>query len=223
MMIDKTPEKISSLFDEIAKYYDKGNNFISIGTHYLIKFLAIRALDIKPRTMVLDICCGTGDITQIVQKFYPRAKIIGIDFSKNMLIQAKIKNPKGVFLQADCTCLPFKDNDFDYVTAVFGLRNVQNRAKAISEIYRVLNGEGKLLHLDFGKHNMSGKVFDVIVPLFAKILHLNSKHYDYLTASKNDFPEPDELVKEFQTVGFEQVKRVDFLFGAISAQVFQKM
>ena len=96
-MIDKSPENIKSLFNEIAQYYDKVNNFISLGTHYFIKFLALKTLEIKPRAMVLDICCGTGDFTQLVQKFYPRAKIIGIDFSQNMLKLAKLKNPKGVF------------------------------------------------------------------------------------------------------------------------------
>ena len=110
-MTDKSPEKIQNLFDEISQYYDKVNNFISLGTHYFIKFLALRALEIRPRTMILDICCGTGDFTQLVQKFYPRARIIGVDFSRNMLNLAKIKNPKGVFLQADCTDFANKENE----------------------------------------------------------------------------------------------------------------
>lgn len=220
-MTDKSPENIKNLFNEIAQYYDKVNNFISMGTHYIIKLLALKALDIKPRAMVLDICCGTGDFTQLVQKFYPRAKIIGIDFSQNMLKLAKLKNPKGVFLQADCTNLPFKDNDFDYVTASFGLRNVQERTKAISEIYRVLNDDGKFLHLDFGNHNKLSKIFDIIVPICAKLLKLNTEHYKYLTDSKNEFPEPDELIKEFENSRFTLLKRKDFLFGAISAQILQ--
>ena len=117
--------------------------------------------------MILDICCGTGDFTQLVQKFYPRARIIGVDFSRNMLNLAKIKNPKGVFLQADCTDLPFKENDFDFVTVGFGLRNVQNREKAISEVYRILNDGGKFLHLDFGRHDGVSRFFDVLVPVVA--------------------------------------------------------
>lgn len=220
-MTDKSPEKIQNLFDEISEYYDKVNNFISLGTHYFIKFLALRALEIRPRTMILDICCGTGDFTQLVQKFYPRARIIGVDFSRNMLNLAKIKNPKGVFLQADCTDLPFKENDFDFVTVGFGLRNVQNREKAISEVYRILNDGGKFLHLDFGRHDGVSRFFDVLVPVVAKLLNLQTEHYKYLTASKNEFPEPEELIKEFERAGFELVKRVDFLFGAISAQILQ--
>ena len=83
------------MFDEISGYYDFMNNFISLGTHYLLKFLAIRELDIKPRTMILDLCCGTGDFTKIISKFYPRAKIIGLDFSEEMLKLAKRKIQTG--------------------------------------------------------------------------------------------------------------------------------
>ena len=63
MECDKNPQKIKLMFDEISAYYDFMNNFISLGTHYLLKFLAIKELNIKPRTMIFDLCCGTGDFT----------------------------------------------------------------------------------------------------------------------------------------------------------------
>ncbi|MBQ8459967.1 ubiquinone/menaquinone biosynthesis methyltransferase [bacterium] len=223
MTCDKTPQKIQNMFDEISIYYDKMNNFISLGTHYVIKFLAIRKLDIKPRTIGLDLCCGTGDFTKIISKFYPRAKIIGLDFSSQMLKLAKQKNPLGVFIQADCTNLPFSEKEFDFVTIGFGLRNIQNRQKAIQEIYRVLDTNGRLLHLDFGNHNVFGKIFEIIVPFFAKLLGKNSEHYKYLLKSRQDFPTPNELIKEFEAEGFYLVKRIDYLFGTISAQIMGKI
>ena len=116
MDIDKTPEKIQAMFDEISEYYDKMNNFISLGTHYIIKFLALKELAIQPRTMIIDLCCGTGDFTKIISNFYPRAKVIGLDFSNKMLKLAKSKNPNGVFIQSDCTNLPFAEGEFDYIT-----------------------------------------------------------------------------------------------------------
>lgn len=222
MNCDKTPQKIKNLFDEISEYYDKMNNFISFGTHYLIKFLALRQLDIKPRTMILDLCCGTGDFTKLISQFYPRAKVIGLDFSGNMLKLAKIKNPKGVFMQADCTQLPFEENEFDYITMGFGLRNIQNREKAISECYKVLNKGGKFLHLDFGKHNFLSKIFDILVPIIAKVLKANIEDYKYLISSKNEFPEPDKLIQEFEHAGFKYYKKFDYFFGIISAQIMTK-
>ena len=222
MTCDKNPQKIQNMFDEISVYYDKMNNFISLGTHYIVKFLAIRELHIKPRTIGLDLCCGTGDFTGIISKFYPRAKIIGLDFSPKMLKLAKQKNPQGIFIQADCTNLPFKEKEFDFITMGFGLRNIQNRQKAIQEVYRVLDKNGKFLHLDFGNHNFAGKIFEAIVPILAKILGKNQTHYKYLLKSRLEFPEPNELIKEFELEGFYLIKRADYLFGTISSQIMGK-
>lgn len=222
MACDKNPEKIQKIFNEIAGYYDRTNNFISLYTHYIIKYFALRELNIKPRSIILDICCGTGDFTKLITKIYPRTRVIGVDFSENMLKLAKHKNPKGVFMLADCLQLPFKEKEFNYVTAGFGLRNIDDRTQAISEIYRVLDFGGQFLHLDFGQHNQFSKIFDHIVPLIAKFLQINSEHYKYLINSKQDFPEPDELIKEFESNGFKLVKRIDYLFGAISIQIMQK-
>jgi demethylmenaquinone methyltransferase/2-methoxy-6-polyprenyl-1,4-benzoquinol methylase len=222
MTCDKNPQKIQKMFDEISEYYDMMNNLISFGTHYILKFLALKELEIAPRTMILDLCCGSGDITKLVTKFYPRAKIIGLDFSANMLKLAKTKNPKGVFLKGDCTELPFSEKEIDYVTMTFGLRNVENRAKALDEIYRVLNYGGKFLHLDFGVKNWASNVFNFALPLFAKICKKDITHYEYLLCSKEDFPTPELLIEEFQTHGFKFLKRKDYLFGAISLQILEK-
>ena len=162
MTCDKNPEKIKSMFEEIAIYYDKVNNIISFGTHYLIKYLCVKELDIKPRSMVVDLCCGTGDFTKLINKIYPRAKVIGLDFSPEMLKLAKEKNPKGVFLQADCTNIPFPEKEFQYATIGFGLRNIEDRQKAISEIYRILETDGIFLHLDFGNHNILSFFFQFV-------------------------------------------------------------
>lgn len=221
-MCDKTPEKITNMFNEISPYYDKMNDFISFGLHKIIKTQAIKMLDIKARSMVLDLCCGTGDFTKIINRIFPRAKVIGLDNSVEMLKFAKIKNPKESFILGDCTDLGFGENEFDYVTIGFGLRNIENRQKAIEEIFRVLNKGGKFLHLDFGYHNRISKIFDKIVPLFAKYLSKNEQSYKYLISSKNSYPEPDSLIEEFEKSGFEFCNRKNFLFGAITAIIMRK-
>lgn len=222
MTFDKEPQKIKNMFDEISVYYDSMNNFISLGTHFVLKYLCVKELELKPRSMVLDLCCGTGDFTKIISIYFPRVKVIGLDFSEKMLKIAKSKNPKGVFMQGDCTHLPFEYGEFDYITMGFGLRNISDRQKAISECYRVLDKGGKFLHLDFGEHNFTSKIFNIIVPFFARVLNKNSQHYKYLLSSKEQFPAPDNLIREFEECGFKYVKRCDYLFGAISAQIMQK-
>ena len=223
MTPDKNPQKIKNMFDEISIYYDKMNNFISLGSHFIIKFFAIKELNIKPRTNILDLCCGTGDFSQLITRFYPRANIIGLDFSTEMLKLAKKKNPKNTFIYGDCTNLPFKEGEFDYITISFGLRNIENRTQAINEIYRVLEKNGKFLHLDFGFHNAINKLFDYIVNLFAKIFKTNPEAYKYLIQSKNEFPEPEELIKEFEQHGFKCIKICNYMFGTISAQILMKI
>ena len=223
MYLSKEPQKIMSMFDEISSYYDVMNNIISLGTHYIVKVLAIRELKIKPRSNILDLCCGTGDFTRIINRLYPRSKVIGVDFSLQMIKLAKLKNKNGVFIKADCTDLPFKENEFDYVTAGFGLRNIENRKIALGEIYRVLKPGGMFLHLDFGYRNIFSRLFDLFVILIAKMFVKNSGNYEYLIKSKNDFPQPMELVKEFESHNFKLVKIRNYMFGIISVQILEKV
>lgn len=226
MNCDKNPEKISQMFDEISSYYDKMNNLISLGTHYFIKKIALKSLKIGKNSYVLDLCCGTGDFTRIIGKISPRAKVIGFDNSKEMLKLAKAKNPQKVFMQGDCTNLPFMENEFDFITIGFGLRNIEDRKKALVEIYRTLKTGGKFLHLDFGRHGLSSRIFDGLVRFLINIVGRRchaDKNYEYLIQSKNEYPEPDELVKEFETQGFKLLKRQDFLFGAVSYQIMGKL
>ena len=222
MNIDKSPKVIKKIFDNIATYYDRMNNIISFGTDKLIKKHCIKILNISDKSSVLDLCTGTGDLVKIIQKTHPKAKITAVDFSKNMLDIARKQIKEVEFIEADVTDLPFEGNSFDFITISYGLRNIQDRARAISEIYRLLKDDGKVLHLDFGEKNMLGKMFEVFVPYFVRILGKDYQSYKYLVNSKQTFPEPNALIKEFEDQNFKLVERKDFLFGAISAQVFTK-
>ena len=224
MTCDKNPEKIIKMFNEISPYYDKMNNFISLGTHNYIKKIALKNLNIDKKSYILDLCCGTGDFSRILDKIAPKSKVIGLDNSTEMLKIAKIKNPEKAFMKGDCTALPFGENEFDYITISFGLRNIENRNKALNEIYRTLKKGGKFLHLDFGIHGITSKIFDFIVMLVISATKRSYKteNYKYLIQSKNEYPQPYELIKEFETVGFKLLKRQDFLLGAISYQILIK-
>ena len=222
MSYEKSVEKVKETFDKISSYYDKMNNIMSFGFHYLIKILALKSLKIKDQSMILDLCCGTGDFTKIFFKISQNSKVIGLDNSIEMLKLAKMKNPYGTFIQGNCLDLPFGEGEFDIVTAGFGLRNIQDRKKALSEIKKVLKDGGQFLHLDFGKHNIFSKIFDFYVKFLTKFLIKNSESYLYLVESKNEYPEPDELIKEFEDNGFKILKCRDFMFGTISVQIFTK-
>ncbi len=223
MSEDKNPQKVQSMFDDVSSYYDFVNNFISFGMHYFLRYLAIRELKIEARSNVLDTCCGTGDFVKIIKRLSPKTKVIGLDFSPNMVKLAKQKNPKGTFIVGDCTNLPFGEGEFDYVTNGFGLRNIENGSKALDEINRVLKKGGKFLHMDFGYHNIFWSILDWVVPVLIRILGKDPDAYGYLLKTKKEFPEPDELVKNMEEHGFRCVKVCNYIFGTISAQIVEKL
>ena len=222
MTLDKTPETIHTMFNMIAKKYDLANNIMSFGMQKYCKNSAIKMLDIKSNSNVIDLCCGTGDLSAIIKKFNPDCQITGIDFSENMLKIAKSKHKNIQFWQGDVTNLPYEDNFFDIAVMGFGLRNILNAEKSVEEVYRVLKPNGQFLHLDFGRKNLPSKIYEIITPIRTKIFTDNSKAYSYLIKSKREFPEPQDLIKDFESKGFKLKKRKDFIFGVISAQLMQK-
>lgn len=223
MTISKTPANIQNLFNQIAVRYDFMNNLISLGLHRAVKKSAIGLLDIKPHSRVLDACCGTGDIAEMIKKAEPLAEVTGLDFSENMLIFAKKRVKSVKFFQGDITNTDFPSESFDIVTMSFGLRNIQNPEKALYEINRILKTGGEFLHLDFGNKNILSGIFDIEAPVFAKIFTKDTEPYKYLVKSKEVFPSPDELISDFEKSGFKFKKRKDFVFGSISAQVMEKV
>lgn len=218
----KTPEAIHTMFNMIAKRYDMINNIMSFGTHLGVKSACIKSLDIKPHDNVLDLCCGTGDLAGLIKKIQPQACVTGIDFSENMLDIAKDKYTNVQFFQGDATSLPYEDNTFDIVTMGFGLRNIQNAEKAVEEVYRILKPNGKFLHLDFGEKNLISKIYDKLTPLIVSRFTDNAPAYSYLIKSRQIFPIPAELIKDFESKGFKLYKRKDYLFGVISSQIMIK-
>lgn len=215
-------DKINFLFNEISKNYDFMNNIISLGTHKMVKALAIKSLKIKPKSKVLDLCCGTGDLGAIVKKLHPDCDVIGVDFSEKMLSIAEKNNKTITYRQADATNLPFEKNSFDYVVMGFALRNIPEKNKTIEEIYRVLKTNGEFLHLDFGEHNLASKIFDILVLSTAKLFLKNTKPYKYLILSKRNFLTPDELIELFKFNKFKYQTHKNPLFGVISYQIMKK-
>lgn len=222
MTVFKAPEYIQDLFNKIADKYDFLNNCISFGLHKIVKKDCVKLLEIPPHAKVLDACTGTGDIAFFIKEIQPLADVTGVDFSENMLLIAEKKLQGVKLLKGDITNLEFEDNTFDFLTIGFGLRNISNPEKALKEIYRVLKPGGKFLHLDFGRKNLAGKFFEIFTPVAAKIFLKNAEPYKYLIKSKRVFPEPQELISDFEKSGFEFKLRKDYVLGAISVQIMKK-
>ena len=113
--------EIKNMFNLLAKNYDLANNIISFCTHKIFKLEVLKTLQIKDEYKILDLCCGSGDIADLIKKINPKCKVVGVDYSSEMLKFARIKNNDIEFIEADAFDLPFKSSEFDIVVCSFGL------------------------------------------------------------------------------------------------------
>lgn len=224
MTNNKHSENIKKMFNEISQKYDFVNNLISFNKHKKVKVNAIEALKIpnNKNIKVLDLCCGSGDFSYIIQKKYPNVQVFGLDFSSEMLKIAQKKCKKVEFFEANALDLPFCDLYFDFVVVGFGLRNVEDIDIALDEIYRVLKNGGKFLHLDFNSDCKYNKIYDAIIPYLVKIFIKDISPYIYLLNSKNKFYSNDELIEKFEDFGFGFENYKKMYFDIVAYQVMKK-
>lgn len=228
----KNPQFIMDLFNSISDNYDKLNDIMSFGLHKKIKKDVIKqtnnlfTISKSPLTF-LDLCCGTGDLSGILKDTFPQSKVIGVDFSKNMLEIAQKKHPDIELIEADCTQLPFENQSFDLCIISFGLRNIEDMEKALSEIYRILKKDGYFINLDLGKPNKFFNFFlkpymYLWISLLGKVFHGDETPYKYLAVSNETFPSQKELIELFKKIGFSEIENKNYLFGQIASQKAKK-
>ena len=135
-------------FRKIAPNYDLVNTLVSFGLHHHWRDYTVEKADLHPGHRVLDVCCGTGQITkELAQKVGPQGKVIGLDISPAMLkIAAENLQdfPWIELVEGNALDLPFTNDDFDRTVIGYGLRNVADPSQALAELFRVLNQEAKL-------------------------------------------------------------------------------
>ncbi len=214
------PQTIEKLFDSIASRYDLGNSLNSFCLHKLWNRRLIKtALKNDPKTL-LDLCAGTGEIAKGCLQCSQDLHIVLVDFSGEMLAVAKkrIKN-RADFLQANAEHLPLQNESFDAATCAYGIRNIQNRKAAFSELYRVLKPNGTLAICELtrpdnsllkGLHNA---YLATMVPLIGRLLTKNHNAYTYLSKSINSFISKETVAKELQDAGFCNVQIAPQSFG----------
>ena len=138
--LDKKTSDIAAMFDTVAERYDLMNGILSLGQHIYWRKQAVAAVDAHPGQKVLDVAAGTGVSSEPFAD--AGVDVIAADLSEGMLDVGRRRRPDMTFVQADVTALPFEDGTFDAVTMSYGLRNVADYPKALSEIYRVLKPGG---------------------------------------------------------------------------------
>jgi demethylmenaquinone methyltransferase / 2-methoxy-6-polyprenyl-1,4-benzoquinol methylase len=210
-------EGVRAMFDRIAPVYDAMNRVMTAGLDQRWRRETARAA-VRPGDVVLDACCGTGDLAVAAERLGGR--VTGLDFSERMLERARRKEPAIEWVRGDLLELPFADGSFDAATVAFGVRNVEDLERALAELRRVLRAGGRLAILEITQPRGALAPFyrlwfDRIVPLLGRLLPGGSA-YTYLPASVRRFPGPDELVALLEAAGLRDVRYRTFAAGIVA-------
>jgi demethylphylloquinol methyltransferase len=230
-----TSTDIQAIFNRIAPVYDKLNNDLSLGIHWVWKQMAVNWSGAQAGSTCLDICCGSGDLTQLLAKQVGNTgKVIGADFAPAQLANAAAKIDRVYpplswieWVEADALNLPFADNYFDAATMGYGLRNVTDIPRCLVELHRVLKVDTKVAILDF--HRPQGKLIrrfqqwylDAIVVPKATQLGMTDE-YAYLNPSLDRFPTGTEQVQLGLAAGFSQATHYPIASGMMGVLVLTK-
>ncbi|MGA8066489.1 MAG: ubiquinone/menaquinone biosynthesis methyltransferase [Terriglobales bacterium] len=231
---DSAADAVREMFTAIAPRYDLLNHVLSFNIDRWWWWRTARRFDAilqRPETRVLDLCCGTGDMSFDLQRRALRwrngsrvAQILGADFSHAMLQRAAQKTAeKGSganlrWIEADALRLPFPDGHFNLVTSAFGFRNLADYDAGLREIARVLAPGGECGILDFGEPGgLIGQgyriYFKKVLPAIGTLISGVRGPYAYLPASVERFPAPGEMLERMRQAGFREVSWTAYTFG----------
>lgn len=223
-------QAVQSMFNGIAPRYDLLNHVLSANVDRVWWRRTARAFAPilqNPDSAVLDMCCGTGDMTLALlrQRSANGKPVVALDFSHRMLERAREKFAAPEFsafgvvtMEADALHMPLPDNSIDLITTAFGFRNLANYQRGLCEMARVLRPGAQLGILDFNEPaGLFGKLYSVyfrhILPRIGRTLSGASAAYEYLPHSVHRFPKPEEMLAMMRSCGFVQATWIPYTFG----------
>lgn len=217
------PAYVRTAFARIADRYVLTNHVLSCGMDLWWRHVVSRRIRGWQPERLLDVASGTGDLALKLQQTCPDCEIIASDFCPEMLAHASNRGVKQT-LVADALALPFPDGGFDVVTVAFGLRNMEDYPKAITEMRRVIKPGGHLVILDFSLPTglMRGPYrfyLHRILPRLAGWLTREQDAYEYLGGSIEAFPSGTAMTDLLTTCGFRETTATPLTLGVVSCYV----
>jgi demethylmenaquinone methyltransferase / 2-methoxy-6-polyprenyl-1,4-benzoquinol methylase len=227
---------VRDLFAAVAPRYDLINDLQSLGLHRLWKRLLLQLAAPRPGDRVLDLCCGTGDITLAFARQGLQA--VGLDFSQPMLSKARARInahdsnfhiphlPQ--FIRGDAQRIPFPGNSFDIVAISYGLRNLASLEQGISEMQRVARPGARLLILDFGKPDnplLRAFYFGYLkwcVPLLGRFFCGDADTHGYILESLQHYAAQRGVDAKLRELGLVHTRIINLAGGAMSINYAEK-
>ena len=216
---------VQNVFDQVYDQYDLMNDFMSFGAHRLWKKNLLKMMNPSRNQNLIDVECGTGDIANLFLNYMnENSYVTCVDPNKKMIKKGKEKLNKFKnlnWIEASAERLPLAENFFDFYTISFGLRNTKNIEKALKEAYRVLKPGGRYLCLEFSKIQNPSldiiyKNYSKLIPSIGKFIVGESKPYEYLIRSIENFINQDELIDLMKKTGFQKCKYRNLSGGIVS-------
>jgi demethylmenaquinone methyltransferase/2-methoxy-6-polyprenyl-1,4-benzoquinol methylase len=221
---------VNSMFARIARRYDAANRLLSGGIDRWWRSRLVRAVRRSSPRQVLDLATGSGDVAfALGRALPPSARILGMDFCQPMLDQAEAKQRAAgpgryanlVFRPGDGLALPLSDETFDVVTIAFGLRNMADRHRSLTEMHRVLRPGGRLLVLEFSQPvrwfcPLYFFYLRRILPPIAGVVTGDRAAYVYLNDTIAQFPNRAALAQEIRVAGFRSVQARSLTLGIVA-------
>jgi demethylmenaquinone methyltransferase/2-methoxy-6-polyprenyl-1,4-benzoquinol methylase len=207
------------MFDRIAPRYDAVNTILSAGTDGGWRRRAARAAGLRPGGSALDIACGSGKLTaELARIAGPAGRVVGLDFSPNMLEVARRHHPGLVFEQGDALSLPFDDATFDAATIAFGLRNLADPVRGLREMRRVAR---RAVVLEFVRppRGLVGAAYRAylrtLLPLIGGAVSGDRSAYRYLSDTVDSYRTPDELIAMARQAGWSGLEFQPLAMGTV--------
>lgn len=232
---DGRQQLVQNIFNRIAARYDFLNRVISFRCDTSWRKKAVRALALGgSRAVVLDLGSGTGDLALTAAKEIPEAKIVGLDFSLEMLRFAQEKKRRAAagdrtfFVLGSALEPPFKEETFDAVMTAFVLRNITDLNLFFRHAYRLLRPGGKIVSLDmFPPSRLPFSFFYSfyfyrMVPWIGTVLAQDRGAYQYLSDSVKSFNPPETIAELIRQTGFKEIKIQKFMSGAVCLHLGEK-
>ncbi len=220
--------RVAGVFHSVASRYDVMNDLMSLGTHRLMKRIAVEMTHARPGDRIMDLAGGTGDLTEKLSPVVgPGGQVILCDINESMLSLGRRRlEDRGLvtnirYVLGDAEQLPFPDDHFHAVTMAFGLRNVTRKETALASILRVLKPGGRLIVLEFStpSHPVVRQAYETFTEIWPKVgewVTGDRDSYQYLVESIRVHPDQEVLKEMLGTAGFAETGYHNLLNGVVA-------